>query len=125
MLLTRYKCKVFHKTTFSSTYNHFFFIAPILFTTKPNKSQLVICRFLSGLGVGGSIPLIWAYCSEISPSNKKGFYMSILSTSWMVANVSISVLAYIVLPAQTAISSWRIFLALSTIPAVMVSERIF
>ena len=51
--------------------------------------------------------------------------MSILSTSWMVANVSVSVLAYTILPAQTAISSWRIFLALSTIPAVMVSKKEF
>ena len=56
--------------------------------------QLVACRFLSGLGVGGSIPLIWAYASEISPASKKGFFMSILSMSWMVANVAISLLAY-------------------------------
>ena len=57
----------------------------LLSSISNNFIQLILFRFGSGIGVGGSIPLIFAYISEISPSRRKGYYLSILASSWMVS----------------------------------------
>lgn len=41
--------------------------------------SLLVFRFLSGLGVGGSIPVIFTYFCEFLPSDKRGSYMVILA----------------------------------------------
>lgn len=91
---------------------------------------------MAGIGVGGSIPLLFTYTSEIVPQHNKGYFMSILSLNWMVsamfqmkiqistavrklnsnkilfqlANVGTAGLAYLILPMSMSISSWRIFM---------------
>lgn len=80
--------------------------------------QLIVFRFCAGIGVGGSIPLIFTYVSEISPQDRKGFFLSILATNWMLAGVGTASLAYLILPMETSIASWRIFMALCTLPAI-------
>jgi len=83
-----------------------------------NYLQLIFCRFMAGIGVGGSIPLLFTYTSEIVPQHNKGYFMSILSLNWMLANVGTAGLAYLILPISMSISSWRIFMALCTLPAL-------
>lgn len=90
-----------------------------LFSAMSNSFfQLLIFRFGAGVGVGGSIPLLFTYISEISPQERKGFYLSLLGTNWMLAGVGSSYLAYIILPLQTSVASWRLFMALCTLPAI-------
>ena len=61
-----------------------------LFSAMSNSFfQLLIFRFGAGVGVGGSIPLLFTYISEISPQERKGFYLSLLGTNWMVSSLII------------------------------------
>ena len=44
-------------------------------------------RFLSGLGVGGSIPVVWSYFAEFQIARNRGTMLSLLACSWMVGNI--------------------------------------
>lgn len=45
----------------------------------PSFGSLLFLRFLSGLGVGGSIPVIFSYFAEFLPASRRGRYMVILA----------------------------------------------
>eukprot|EP00062_Callorhinchus_milii_P021888 gi/632979100/ref/XP_007906280.1/ PREDICTED: synaptic vesicle glycoprotein 2C-like isoform X2 [Callorhinchus milii] len=47
----------------------------------------LLLRFLSGIGVGGSIPVIFSYFTEFQPRNKRGTMISALATFWMAGNI--------------------------------------
>jgi VNT family MFS transporter (synaptic vesicle glycoprotein 2) len=54
------------------------------------KTTFIAMRFLSGLGVGGSIPLVWTYFAEFQPKAMRGAMISALATFWMIGNVSVA-----------------------------------
>lgn len=82
-------------------------------------------RIISGFGVGGNVPVIWAYYAEFQPRMYRGRMLSLLATFWMSGNLLVALLAWAVIP-QTQLdlfgpsfsyTSWRIFVALATVPA--------
>jgi len=89
----------------------------------------LILRFLSGVGVGGSIPVVWTYFGEFQPSNKRGSALSVLATFWMVGNIAVAALAWAVIPHDIGWSdpdhfqynSWRVFVALCAVPSFLVA----
>lgn len=44
-------------------------------------------RLISGIGVGGSIPVLFAYFCEFLPSSKRAMYLVGLATFWMVGQL--------------------------------------
>ncbi|KAL5009488.1 hypothetical protein ScPMuIL_011793 [Solemya velum] len=92
----------------------------------------LLLRFFSGVGVGGSIPVIFSYFTEFQHKSKRGMMISVLATFWMFGNIVAAGLAWIVIPYQDldyrspnfVYNSWRIFLALCTIPS-LTSAAIF
>jgi len=82
-------------------------------------------RFLSGLGVGGSIPVVWSYFAEFQIARNRGTMLSLLACSWMVGNIITACLAWVLIPRQDlkvdffikTLSSWRLFVLLCVIPA--------
>lgn len=82
-------------------------------------------RFLSGLGVGGSIPVVWSYFAEFQVAKNRGTMLSLLACSWMVGNIITACLAWLLIPRQEleldlyiqTLSSWRIFVLLCVLPA--------
>ncbi|XP_071479724.1 synaptic vesicle glycoprotein 2C-like [Diadema antillarum] len=83
-------------------------------------------RFMSGLGVGGSMPVIFTYFSEFQMDKNRGAMVSALSTFWMLGNILTAALAWAVIPREHlgyhnphgfSYESWRIFVALCCIPA--------
>ncbi|XP_013876463.1 synaptic vesicle glycoprotein 2B [Austrofundulus limnaeus] len=84
----------------------------------------LLLRFISGVGVGGSIPVIFSYFSEFMPRVRRGAMISGLATFWMAGNILAAGLAWIVIP-RTHISlgfldfqSWRLFVALCSVPSI-------
>ncbi|CAG5100246.1 Oidioi.mRNA.OKI2018_I69.XSR.g16912.t1.cds [Oikopleura dioica] len=82
--------------------------------------SILLCRFMAGVGIGGS-GLLFTYVCEIAPKRRVGLFLSILATSWMLANVLASILAYLILPFELVVGSWRIFITLCTLPAIFSS----
>ncbi|XP_022107882.1 synaptic vesicle glycoprotein 2C-like isoform X2 [Acanthaster planci] len=86
----------------------------------------LLMRFMSGVGVGGSIPVIFSYCGEFQPRQKRGMMISVVAMFWMAGNIVAAALALVVIPSDIGYSnpdgfsynSWRIFVALCTLPAL-------
>ncbi|KAM3870136.1 synaptic vesicle glycoprotein 2C [Diretmus argenteus] len=86
----------------------------------------LLLRFVSGVGVGGSIPVIFSYFSEFLPRLRRGAMISALATFWMAGNILAAGLAWLVIPrtwmhfsmGRLDIQSWRVFVALCSIPSL-------
>jgi len=94
------------------------------------KWQFFVMRFFSGLGVGGSIPLVWTYFGEFQCKSRRGRMLSALAAFWMIGNVTVAGLAWAIIPYQLGtdadstgfkFNSWRIFVTVCGIPAVLVT----
>ncbi|XP_064168340.1 synaptic vesicle glycoprotein 2C [Anguilla rostrata] len=83
-------------------------------------------RFISGVGVGGSIPVIFSYFSEFQPCSRRGTMISALATFWMAGNILAASLAWLVIPSTSSrfmlgsldFQSWRVFVVLCSIPSL-------
>ena len=83
-------------------------------------------RFLSGVGVGGSVPVIWSYFAEFQVARNRGTMLSLLACSWMVGNIITAGLAWIIIPRKTlsvflvfrTLAGWRIFVLICVLPAL-------
>ncbi|XP_017292502.1 synaptic vesicle glycoprotein 2B [Kryptolebias marmoratus] len=86
----------------------------------------LLLRFISGIGVGGSIPVIFSYFSEFMPRVRRGAMISALATFWMGGNILAAGLAWVVIPRTWAhvslgaldFQSWRLFVVLCSIPSI-------
>ena len=45
------------------------------------SQEFLLMRFLSGVGVGGSIPVVWCYYAEFQPSSRRGAALSVPALS--------------------------------------------
>lgn len=57
-----------------------------------------LLRFLSGVGVGASIPVVFSYYSEFLTQKVRGKLISLLSVFWMCGQITTSVFAIAVIP---------------------------
>ncbi|XP_035859494.1 synaptic vesicle glycoprotein 2B [Sander lucioperca] len=86
----------------------------------------LLLRFISGIGVGGSIPVIFSYFSEFMPRQRRGAMISALATFWMAGNILAAGLAWLVIPRTWAhfslgsldFQSWRLFVVLCSVPSL-------
>ncbi|XP_028305033.1 synaptic vesicle glycoprotein 2B [Gouania willdenowi] len=86
----------------------------------------LLLRFISGIGVGGSIPVIFSYFSEFMPRLRRGAMISALATFWMAGNILAAGLAWLVIPRTSLhfslgtldFQSWRLFVMLCSIPSI-------
>ncbi|XP_075993909.1 synaptic vesicle glycoprotein 2C [Genypterus blacodes] len=86
----------------------------------------LLLRFISGFGVGGSVPVIFSYFSEFMPRLRRGAMISALATFWMAGNILAAGLAWWVIPSTWAhfsigelnFPSWRVFVVLCSVPSI-------
>ncbi|KAI0209926.1 Synaptic vesicle glycoprotein 2C [Lamellibrachia satsuma] len=86
----------------------------------------LLLRVISGIGVGGSMPVIFTYFTEFQPKDRRGGMISMLATFWMAGNIVAAGLAWLVIPHSNlgvfepnfVYNSWRIYLALCTLPSL-------
>ncbi|XP_059149760.1 synaptic vesicle glycoprotein 2C-like isoform X2 [Physella acuta] len=92
----------------------------------------LVCRFVSGIGVGGSMPVVFTYYTEFQHKSRRGAMISVLATFWMAGNIIAAGLAWVVIPREYlsvssdsfSFHSWRVFVALCTVPS-LTSAAIF
>lgn len=90
---------------------------------------LLIFRFLSGIGVGGSVPIVWSYFSEFMPKDIRGRMICALASSWFIGNLLVILLAYILLDRAEfsfalfgtfiILNNWRIFMIVCSLPSLL------
>ncbi|XP_020515795.2 synaptic vesicle glycoprotein 2B [Labrus bergylta] len=96
-----------------------------LSSMAPWFSVFLVLRFISGIGVGGSIPVIFSYFSEFMPRLKRGTMISALATFWMAGNILAAGLAWAVIPTNWTdflgfmdFQGWRLFVMLCSVPSL-------
>ncbi|XP_047453534.1 synaptic vesicle glycoprotein 2B-like [Mugil cephalus] len=84
-------------------------------------------RLLSGIGIGGSVPIVYSYFSEFLQMDKRGEHLSWLCMFWMIGGIYASFTAWGIIPtygwgfsmgSEFQFHSWRVFVLVAALPAV-------
>ncbi|KAG2490792.1 hypothetical protein HYH03_010714 [Edaphochlamys debaryana] len=86
-----------------------------LSAASTNLGQLMVLRLLAGVGVGGSMPVVFALMSEFCPPSSRGKFMAMLASFWMVGSLYSASMGWLVIPW----AGWRPFVLVAALPAVV------
>ena len=78
-----------------------------------NYTMLVVCRFITGFGLGGELPAASTLVSEFSPLEKRGRNVVLLESFWAWGWIIAALVAYLLIP----VYGWRIAFFVGAIPA--------
>ncbi|KAJ8273614.1 hypothetical protein GJAV_G00103610 [Gymnothorax javanicus] len=90
-------------------------------------STFLFCRLLSGVGIGGSIPIVFSYYSEFLAQEKRGEHLSWLCMFWMIGGIYAAAMAWAIIPhygwsfqmgSAYQFHSWRVFVLVCAFPSV-------
>lgn len=85
----------------------------------PDFGWLLALRFLTGLGVGGTLPVDYAMMAEFLTPRRRGRWLVILEGFWAVGTVLLALVALFAQQFAGPIESWRIVFFLTGVPAVL------
>ncbi|XP_070536428.1 synaptic vesicle glycoprotein 2C-like [Ptychodera flava] len=99
-----------------------------------NYGFFLFCRLACGVGIGGSIPITFAYYSEFVAKSSRGANVTWLLFLWTCGGVYVSLIGWGIIP-RTEISftlspeftvhSWRIFVLLGSLPCLVAIAMLF
>ncbi|XP_053575891.1 synaptic vesicle glycoprotein 2B [Bombina bombina] len=87
----------------------------------------LFCRLISGFGIGGSLPIVFAYFSEFLAREKRGEHLSWLCMFWMIGALYASAMAWSIIPhygwgfsmgTHYHFHSWRVFVVICVLPCI-------
>ncbi|XP_038603051.1 synaptic vesicle glycoprotein 2B [Tachyglossus aculeatus] len=87
----------------------------------------LFCRLISGIGIGGSLPIVFAYFSEFLSREKRGEHLSWLCMFWMIGGIYASATAWSIIPhygwgfsmgSNYHFHSWRVFVIICALPCL-------
>lgn len=79
-----------------------------------NYEMLILCRFVTGFGLGGELPAASTLVSEISPLAKRGRNVIILESFWAWGWIAAALVAYLAIP----VYGWRVAFFIGAVPAL-------
>jgi putative MFS transporter len=88
----------------------------LLSAFSPSFAWLIILRFLTGFGVGGTLPVDYSIFAEYLPTRHRGRYLVLLEGFWAVGTLLAAGLAWLIVPRF----GWRWLLAISALPGLIV-----
>ena len=96
-----------------------FVVFAVLSAFARNIPDLVVARFLVGVGVGADLPASVSYLSEIAPAHQRGKMMgSLPNLMWLVGALVSVLVAVALIPVGP--SAWRWMFGLAAVPAVII-----
>lgn len=82
----------------------------------PDLQWLLVLRFLTGVGVGGTLPVDYTMMAEFLPSDRRGRWLVLLESFWAVGTILLAILALVA--ANYGDDAWRIIFFVTGIPAL-------
>lgn len=82
-----------------------------------NYPTLLVFRFLTGIGLGGELPVAAALVSEFAPAHSRGRLLVILESFWAYGWILAAVIGLLVVP-QLPDWGWRAAFVIGALPAV-------
>ncbi len=89
----------------------------ILSIFAPSFTILLVLRFLTGLAVGGTLPVDYAMMSEFLPAKNRGRWLVALEGFWAVGTLVVALTAWAASVAGIT-DAWRLIFAVTALPAL-------
>lgn len=84
----------------------------------PDFASLLVLRFLTGMAVGGTLPVDYAMMAEFLPAKNRGRWLVMLEGFWAVGTVVIALTAWIT--SLTGVEDpWRYIFVVTAMPALI------
>ncbi|CUX70451.1 MULTISPECIES: MFS transporter [Agrobacterium] len=83
----------------------------------PDLQWLYVARFLTGLGVGGTLPVDYAMMAEFLPADRRGRWLVLLEGFWAVGTVALAMLALVA--GSDGGEAWRTIFFVTGLPALI------
>src|SRR5579862_2388252 len=119
-LLGRYADRAGRRTAFLvnlGVYSAF----TLLGAFSTSVTMLIVTRFLAGIGIGGELPLVDAYLSELLPAGLRGRYTAWAYTLGFIGVPAAGFLARALVPRQPfGIDGWRWMFVIGSLGAAIV-----
>ncbi len=95
-----------------------FSIGTVLAALSSNVTELIIFRFISGLGIGAEIATVTTYIGELSPAPLRGRYTSWATTAAYAGFAAVPFIARVLVP--NFASGWRILFVIGALGGVTI-----
>ncbi|MGI4717979.1 MAG: MFS transporter [Janthinobacterium lividum] len=83
----------------------------------PDFGWLLALRFLTGIGVGGTLPVDYTMMAEFLPSDRRGRWLVLLESFWAVGTILLAVLALVAV--RWGMDAWRVIFFVTGLPALV------
>ena len=83
----------------------------------PDFTWLLALRFLTGIGVGGTLPVDYTMMAEFLPSDRRGRWLVLLESFWAVGTIFLAILALVAV--NSGNDAWRVIFFVTGIPALI------
>ncbi|MCB5409555.1 MFS transporter [Pseudogemmobacter faecipullorum] len=84
----------------------------------PDFATLLVLRFLTGMAVGGTLPVDYAMMAEFLPPKRRGRWLVMLEGFWAVGTVIVALTAWAATTAGVT-EIWRVIFFVTAAPAVL------
>ncbi|WP_086994248.1 MFS transporter [Rhizobium sullae] len=84
----------------------------------PDFTSLLVLRFLTGMAVGGTLPVDYAMMAEFLPAKNRGRWLVVLEGFWAVGTLIVALAAWAASVAGVA-DAWRYIFAVTALPAIL------
>ncbi len=83
----------------------------------PDLTWLIVLRLLTGIGVGGTLPVDYTMMAEFLPAKQRGQWLVLLESFWALGTIALAVLALLAL--SWGDDAWRVIFFVTGIPAII------
>jgi putative MFS transporter len=83
----------------------------------PDFTWLLVLRFATGIGVGGTLPVDYTMMAEFLPSDRRGRWLVLLESFWAVGTILLAVLALVAV--RWGGDAWRVIFLVTGLPALI------
>ena len=83
----------------------------------PDLTWLLALRFLTGIGVGGTLPVDYTMMAEFLPSDRRGRWLVLLESFWAVGTILLAVLALVAV--TWGDDAWRLIFFVTGLPVLV------
>ena len=93
-------------------------VAGVLSSLAPTVGILSLLRFVSGLGIGATVPPLFTLVTELAPPSTRGFCVTLCASFWMVGSMFVAIVALWMLEDGLGLS-WRVFALVCALPSAL------
>ncbi|MDB5747636.1 MAG: transporter, partial [Massilia sp.] len=83
----------------------------------PDFAWLLVLRFMTGIGVGGTLPVDYTMMAEFLPSDRRGRWLVLLESFWAVGTILLAVMALVAV--RWGDDAWRLIFFVTGIPSLI------